>query len=207
VGAEQLVERLAVALGKTLHPEQRTLVAQNGQDRHQQHPPLRVANPTAHAAIGQRLEEADQIRCSGWVLERQGQRDSRRDTAHQTGADCRGSRQGYWDRLLMGPVMEPDRTGTTTAPFPSAAGAVGSKPTPNGTTARLKKARAACGGGSRNEVTTEPPLHQIRLPDILIGGVWGVGGDVAHRVSHRSLDAWAVSGGSHPCQDPSSAAI
>ena len=73
VGAEQLVEGLAVAFGKTLHPEQRTLVAEDGQDRHQQHPPLRIANPPAQTAIGQRLEEADQIRCSGWALERRGQ--------------------------------------------------------------------------------------------------------------------------------------
>ena len=71
--AEQLVEGLAVAFGKTLHPEQRTLVAEDGQDRHQQHPPLRVANPPAQTAIGKRLEEADQIRCSGWFLKRRGQ--------------------------------------------------------------------------------------------------------------------------------------
>ena len=59
VGIEQLVEGLAVALGKTLHPEQRTLVAEDGQDRHQQHPPLRIANPPTQTAIGKRLEEAD----------------------------------------------------------------------------------------------------------------------------------------------------
>ena len=70
MGAEELVEGLAVALGKTLHPKQRTLVAEDGQDRHQQHPPLRVENPPAQTAIGQRLEETDQIRCSGWILER-----------------------------------------------------------------------------------------------------------------------------------------
>jgi len=70
VSAEQLVEGLAVAFGKTLHPKQRTLVAENGQDRHQRHPPLRVANPPAQTAIGKRLEEAGQIRCSGWVLKR-----------------------------------------------------------------------------------------------------------------------------------------
>jgi len=70
MGTEQLVESLAVAFGKTLHPEQRTLVAEDRQDRYQQHPPLRVANPPAQAAIGKRLEKADQIRSSGWVLER-----------------------------------------------------------------------------------------------------------------------------------------
>jgi hypothetical protein len=88
VGAEQLVQGLAVAFGKTLHPEQGTLVAENGEDRHQQHPPLRVANPPAQTAIRKRLEEADQIRCSGWVLERRGQ-EIRARPAHQTGADCR----------------------------------------------------------------------------------------------------------------------
>ena len=70
MGAEQLVEGLPVAFGKTLHPEQRSLVAENGQDRHQQHSPLRVANPPAQTAIRKHHEEADQIRCSGWVLER-----------------------------------------------------------------------------------------------------------------------------------------
>ena len=69
MGAEQLVEGLAVALGETLHPEQRALVAEDGPDRHQQHPPLRVANPPTQEAIGERLEEADQIRCGGGVLE------------------------------------------------------------------------------------------------------------------------------------------
>jgi hypothetical protein len=59
-----------VAFGETFHPEQRTLVAEHGQDRQQQHSPLRMANPPAQAAIGQRLEKADRIRCSGWVLER-----------------------------------------------------------------------------------------------------------------------------------------
>ena len=70
MGAEQLVECLTVAFGKTLHPEQRTLVAEHGQDRQQQHSPLRKANPPAHTAIGKRLEKADRIRCSGWVSER-----------------------------------------------------------------------------------------------------------------------------------------
>ncbi len=71
--AEKLVEGLALALGKTLHPGQRTLIAEDGQDRHQQHPPLRVANPPAQTGIEKRLEEADRIRSSGWVLKRRGQ--------------------------------------------------------------------------------------------------------------------------------------
>ncbi len=62
VSAEQLVESLAMPLGETLHAQQRTLAAQDGQDRHQQHPPLREAHPAAHAAVRQRLEEADQVR-------------------------------------------------------------------------------------------------------------------------------------------------
>ena len=39
--AQQLVKCLAVAFGKTLHAHQRALASQDGQDRHQQHPPLR----------------------------------------------------------------------------------------------------------------------------------------------------------------------
>jgi len=64
ISAQERVERLAVPLGKTLHPHQRTLAAQDREDGHQQHPPLGKANAAAHPAIGQRLEKADQIACS-----------------------------------------------------------------------------------------------------------------------------------------------
>ena len=74
VGAEQLVESVAVPFGETLYAQQRTLAAQDGEDRHQQHPPLREAHPTAHATVGQRLEKADQIGCGSRVLEWGGQR-------------------------------------------------------------------------------------------------------------------------------------
>ena len=83
--AQQLVERHAVALGKTLHAEQRTLAAQDRKDRHQQHPPLRESDSAAHAAIGQCLEETDQISCGSGVLERRGQRRGA-VPGHQTGA-------------------------------------------------------------------------------------------------------------------------
>jgi hypothetical protein len=63
-GTRALIECLAVPLGKTLHPHQRALAAQDREDGHQQHPPLREANAPAHPAIGQRLEKADQIACS-----------------------------------------------------------------------------------------------------------------------------------------------
>ena len=65
IGAQQLVEDLAVTSGKPLDADQRTLVAENCQDRYQQHPPLRKADAAAHAAIGQRLEKADQIASGG----------------------------------------------------------------------------------------------------------------------------------------------
>jgi len=64
IGSQQLVERLPVAFGESLHSHQRALAAQDREDRHQQHPPLREADAAAHPAIGQRLEEADQIACS-----------------------------------------------------------------------------------------------------------------------------------------------
>jgi hypothetical protein len=73
VGAEQFVESLAVPLGETLHAQRRALAAQAGLDRHQQHPPLGEAHPTAHAAVEQRFEEADQIGCGTGVLEGRGQ--------------------------------------------------------------------------------------------------------------------------------------
>ena len=65
--------RRSLRLGKTLHPKQGTLVAQDGEDPHQQHPPLRVAHPTPLAAVGQRLEEVDQIGCGRGVLQWRGQ--------------------------------------------------------------------------------------------------------------------------------------
>jgi len=64
ISVQERVERLVVPLGKTLHPHQRALAAQDREDGHQQHPPLGKANAAAHPAIGQRLEKADQIACS-----------------------------------------------------------------------------------------------------------------------------------------------
>jgi hypothetical protein len=52
IGAQQLVEDLAVTSGKPLDANQQSLIAQNRQDRHQQHPPLRKADSAAHAAVG-----------------------------------------------------------------------------------------------------------------------------------------------------------
>ncbi len=56
LGAEQLVEGLAVAFGKTLHAHQRALVAENGEDGHQEHPPLRVAIPRRMRQSGSALK-------------------------------------------------------------------------------------------------------------------------------------------------------
>ena len=64
IGAQQLVERLPVAFGKSLHSHQRTLAAQDRENRHQEHPPLGKANAAAHPAVRKGLEEADQITCS-----------------------------------------------------------------------------------------------------------------------------------------------
>jgi len=66
ISCMELVENMPVVLGKSLHPHQRTLTAQDREDRHQQHPPLGKAATTARPAVRQRLEEADQIACSGW---------------------------------------------------------------------------------------------------------------------------------------------
>ena len=63
IGAEQLVEGLAMPFGKTLHPDQGALTAQDREDRHQQHPPLRETDTTPHPAVWKRLEETDQIAC------------------------------------------------------------------------------------------------------------------------------------------------
>ena len=60
-----LLLRRILRLGKTLNPKYRTLVAVgfnlphavNIHDCLQQHPPLRVANPPRHTAIGQSLSK------------------------------------------------------------------------------------------------------------------------------------------------------
>ena len=104
MGAQQLVERLVVAFGKTLHAQQRTLAAQDRKNGHQQHPPLREANPPAHAAVGQGLEETNQIRCGRRVFKRRCQGDdasSPMTTTQRPGAGNAGR-----DRLLMGPWGE-----------------------------------------------------------------------------------------------------
>ena len=59
--AQQLVERVAVAFGKSLHPHQRTLAAKDREDRHQQHPLLGKADASPHPAVRQRLEKTEQI--------------------------------------------------------------------------------------------------------------------------------------------------
>jgi len=59
--------------GKSLVANQRTLVAENGQDRDQQHPSLREASAAAHAVIGQRLEKTEQVGCGGWFCKEEGQ--------------------------------------------------------------------------------------------------------------------------------------
>jgi hypothetical protein len=102
MGAQQLVERLAVTLGETLHAQQRALAAQDREDRHQQHPPLGKTDPTTHAAIGQRLEKADQIACSSRGFGRGAKGEER---FPRTTALIPGPVQGYWDRLLMDPTL------------------------------------------------------------------------------------------------------
>jgi len=67
IGAQQLVECLAVPLGESLHAHQRPLAAQNREDRHQQHPPLGETDAPAHPAVRQRLEKAEQIACGSRV--------------------------------------------------------------------------------------------------------------------------------------------
>ena len=89
-----------MALGETLHPEQGTLVAEDGQDRHQQHPPLRKANPRrmrqSSNALGKliRWVAAAGFWSGGVNGERQGL------TSKPL---LPRARQGYWDRLLIDP--------------------------------------------------------------------------------------------------------
>ena len=60
------------------------MAAQDRDDRHQQHPPLREADASPHPAIRQRLEEADQIACGSWRGGGLGGQDSGAVPAHGT---------------------------------------------------------------------------------------------------------------------------
>ena len=57
MGAQQLVDGFAVAFGKTLHAHPRTLAAQERKNGHQQHPPLREANPGHIGQSGKALRK------------------------------------------------------------------------------------------------------------------------------------------------------
>ena len=70
-------------------------------NRHKQHPPLREADDAAHAAVQQRLEEADQIACSSRRIGGLGGQESKADPEH--GAVGRAPSQIYRYRLLTGP--------------------------------------------------------------------------------------------------------
>ena len=73
MGAQTVVQCLAMVDGNPLQAHQRALVAENGKDRIQEHPPLWKANATTHAAVWQPLEEADQIGCGNRVLKQRHQ--------------------------------------------------------------------------------------------------------------------------------------
>jgi hypothetical protein len=61
IQAQGLVQRIPVPLGKRLQIAGAPAAAQDPQYRHQQQKPLGVTHPAAVAAIGNGLEEADQI--------------------------------------------------------------------------------------------------------------------------------------------------
>ncbi len=55
MSTEQLVQRLAMAFGKTLPTHQRALVAKDAKDRYKQHPPPRKADAATHPTVRQCL--------------------------------------------------------------------------------------------------------------------------------------------------------
>jgi hypothetical protein len=67
IGAQQRVKHLSVASDESLPAHQRTLANEDRHDVNQEYPPLGKAGTSAHPAIRQRLEEADQIGCSSRV--------------------------------------------------------------------------------------------------------------------------------------------
>ncbi len=77
VQAQGLVENFTVPLGEGLQIAGAPAAAQDPQHRDQQQEPLRVTHPTPVAAIGNGLEEADQIIRCGLI-------------------DCGGAGFGHW---------------------------------------------------------------------------------------------------------------
>lgn len=61
VQAQRLVQLLSIQAGKGLQITGAAAAAQDPQHRHQQQEPLGVAHPTPVAAIGEGLEDADQV--------------------------------------------------------------------------------------------------------------------------------------------------
>jgi len=76
MGAQQLVERSAVAFGTTLHPRQRTLAGQDRKNSHQQHLTLLEVNLPAHPVVRKGLDKTDKICCGARVLMRGCQSDN-----------------------------------------------------------------------------------------------------------------------------------
>lgn len=65
IQAQGLVQRLPVPFGERLQIARAPAAAEDPQHRDQQQEPLRVTHPAAIAAVGNRLEKADQIiRCA-----------------------------------------------------------------------------------------------------------------------------------------------
>ena len=61
IQALSLIQRFPVSFGERLEITGAPAAAQDPQHRHQQQKPLRVTHPAAVAAVGNGLEEADQI--------------------------------------------------------------------------------------------------------------------------------------------------
>jgi hypothetical protein len=79
IEAQGPVQRLTMPPGKGLEITGAAAAAQDPQHRHQQQEPLRVAHPTAVAAIGDGLEEVDQVIRCGLI-------------------NCGGAGFGHWER-------------------------------------------------------------------------------------------------------------
>jgi len=103
VQAQHLVQRLPVPLGEGLKITRAPAVTEDPEHHHQQQVPLRVAHPTPEAAIGDGLEEADQVGISAELNGRGCGLGHREGARPASKPDSSKAAKGELDRLSGGP--------------------------------------------------------------------------------------------------------
>ena len=99
--AKQLAERLTEPHSKSLQPNQGALIAQDGENYHPQHPPLKETNAQTYPAVRHRLKKTNQFAFSGG--RGCGLRDQRSDAVSGHIADVGVIARGLQERISSRP--------------------------------------------------------------------------------------------------------